>query len=155
MSEPITEPSSETAASPVFDLVGKYSSADDELLIVLSKGDVLKFKNVTKWSELRRIHEAAVQFALGFDAGPANFEGFSQFKGADLATLQTAYILAELSLDYSQLDFLTIADKAGALFNEIKNKLDLASAGYSASATVEVVERAKKNSEAHPSTGQS
>jgi len=142
------------AKSDLLGLIENYAPQEESISIVLSKGDCLFFKNITSYSELKKLHRDAKAWAELFRTTFCKAPEFKEF--ADMAddaeTLQTCYVLSHLSEEpkFSQHDYLSIAKKAGVLFSEIKAKVDLASMNIQIVGFNAGVETAKKKSRTKP-----
>jgi len=146
----VTEPIEQPSQSAVLSLIESYVPPGETFAIALSKGDILQFRNETSFSKLRQIQKAASQWVTIFRGACQTHEAFAPFKelAGDAETLQYVYILAELSAEpkFSQIDMLTIAMKAGVLFSEIKQRVDLASMNLYVTGFNDEIEKAKKKS---------
>lgn len=139
--------------SSLLSLIESYAPQGETIDILLSKGEVLTYRNVQDSTEIRKLHSGATNFVESVGNAP-NLKQFEAFKGLDEATLQRVYVLAEIDANdgfgktkiEKRESYAKLAKKAGYLFREIHMKVDARSYNYEWGSFAGPVEEAKKNS---------
>lgn len=115
--------------SLIEEIVARYGSGRGEPIEVrLSGGEVLRFRRVRSYGEVRELRERAGDFVLGARRRMESGAGWSEFSELDDGSLAAAGALAALCLDGAgEEGFLRLALEAGGVFAEVIRQVDAGS----------------------------
>ncbi|RYZ93557.1 MAG: hypothetical protein EOP06_00515 [Proteobacteria bacterium] len=107
-------------------LISDYSAPEKEFTVTLAKGEVLKFRAVTDFTELQRIKKGAADNLKTIKEG--RLPAYKDYVDVDAQTVAVCYTISKTIIEpkWSFPDCLKLAKNAGFLveliFNEVNRK---------------------------------
>ncbi len=138
-------------------IIEEYAPTSDTFEVILPKGEKLLFKKLFDSKEMKDLQREASQWAQGLmpkkGQPPALIPGWEAVYTADAELLAKVFCVARLAQHpdlQSQLNVLTLARRAGPIFQSIVHQIDLASVRGIGEAEGTAFEEEKKDSPTLP-----